>query len=183
MKFLFLILPLVFALCDQAFAAAYLSQAQANQAEFELNKANPNAMQHNLLGSLVTFQKKGVLRATYKFSRDGGALGAHNLLSYKGAAIVLPKGAIVSDCLLDFRTAFLSGGSTTINFSTGKAAADLKSSLAIASATGLVTCIPVSTAATAIKMTSDSIPTMTYDVSALTAGEVNVLIEYWLSDP
>jgi len=158
------------------------TQAGVKAAEFDLNRAAPGAMQKHQLGSLVTQQKKMVLKGVYNFAVDGGAIGTKTLKGADGKALKLPKGAIVSDCLLDFRTATTSGGSATISFGTGQATNDLKSALAVASGTGLVACIPVGTAATSIKMTADRTPSISIAVAALTAGKVSVLIEYWMSD-
>lgn len=161
-----------------------LTKEQMLKAEFELNKANPNAMAVDQLGSQTIQRKKQVLKATYSFAVQGGVFGsAISLLdSVTGKAATLPKGAIVSDCLLDFKTTTTSLGSATISISTGQGAADLKSALAVASGTGLVTCIPIGSAATAIKMTANQSPTITINTASLTAGVLNVLIEYWMSD-
>lgn len=158
------------------------SQASVKNAEFALNRASPGAMQKYQLGSMVTYQKKWVLKGTYDYSVSGGAISTINLKDQYSNTLTLPKGAIVSDCLLDFITAGASLGSATISVSTGQSAADLKSALAVVSATGLVTCVPVGTAATSIKMTADRTPTISIATAALTAGKVNVLIEYWMSD-
>ncbi len=182
MKFASFIFASVMLLICATPAFAALTEAEAKRAESQLNSSSPNAMQVNRLGSLVMQQKKHVARANWKFSRDGGAMTTPiNLKTVDGNPLKLPKGAIVSDCLLDFKTA-AQGATATLSFSTGQSAADLKSALAVASATGLVTCIPVGTAATSIKLTADRQPTLVIATAALTAGEVNVLIEYWLSD-
>ncbi len=181
MKFLML-LSLV--LSFSGLTASALTQDQVQKAQFELNKASPNGMAVNKLGTIVMQREKQVLKATYNFSTQGGVFGSAITLKdgVTGADASLPKGAVVSDCLLDFRTAATSLGSATLSFSTGQSAADLKSALAVASATGLVTCIPVGTAATAIKLTANRTPTLTINSVSLTAGYVNVFIEYWMSD-
>lgn len=159
------------------------SQADAKNAEFGLNRSDPEANQKYRLGTLVTTKKKWVQKGIYDFSKVGGAAGtAINLRSDTANSIKLPKGAIISDCILDFVTATASGGSATISIGTGQSTTDLVSALAVASGTGLVACTPVGSAATAIKMTADRTPTITIGTAALTAGKIYVMIEYWLSD-
>lgn len=135
------------------------------------------------LGTEIVDNKVHLLRAKYKYSEVGGAVGTVSLLDVDGKPAQLPEGAVIVDCLIDVITAPTSAaGSPTIAFGTGMAGNDLKTATAIASYTGRVACIPVGTAATAIKMTGTHTPTATIASAALAGGDINVLIQYILSE-
>ncbi len=159
-----------------------LSSSEVGSAEHKLNQASPGAMAETQLGTTLFREQVHTLKAVYDFAKQGGAVGTVSLLGPDGKAAVLPKGAIVRDCLIDVLTAPTSGGSPTIALGTGQTGTDLKAATAIASYTGLVVCIPIGTAATAIKLTADRTSTATIATAALTAGKFNVLIHYELSD-
>lgn len=166
--------------CAPAFS---ITQSGAQNAQFDLNLASPNMMAKHKLGDKVTIEKKWVLKGTYNVVTQGGLVGVtYNLTDPNNNSLRLPKGAVVHNCVLDFITQPTSAGSATFSISTGQSAADLKSALAKASATGLVACVPVGTAATSIKMTADRTPTIIVNTATATTGKVNVLIEYYLSD-
>ncbi|MBL7716584.1 MAG: hypothetical protein JNL01_14060 [Bdellovibrionales bacterium] len=158
-----------------------LSASDLGSAEHKLNQASTQAMAETQLGTLLFREQVHTLKATYDFAKQGGVQGAIQLLGPDGKAAKLPKGAVVRDCLIDVLTTPV-GGSATIALGTGQTATDLKAATAIASYTGLVTCVPVGTAATAIKLTADRTPIATVATSDLTTGKFNVLIHYELSD-
>lgn len=134
------------------------------------------------LGSQVTQKKVNVMKAVYDFARLGGSSGASAILKdASGGQAVLPAHAIVTDCMIDVLTALspapaqMSLGLTTVN--------DLKTATAVGSYVGRMDCIPVDTAATAIKIGSTrSSVIASFTVGAVTAGKFNVFIEYYLSD-
>lgn len=136
-----------------------------------------------LLGSQVITNKEQLLKCRYDFSMQGGssaaAINLKNVVD--GTNCELPSGAIITDGLIDIITAPV-GNSSTIAFGSGQAANDLKTATATASLTGLVTLIPVGTAATAIKMTAIRKPTITIATAALTVGKFNVFIKYLLGN-
>lgn len=134
------------------------------------------------LGAKVVRETSHVLKVYYDFSLVGGAVGTVALKDANGKQPYLPKGAIVRDCIIDTITALTSGGSATVALGTGASGADLKAALGYASYTGRVACIPVGTAATAIKLTSNVQPTATIAAAAVTAGKLAILINYDLSD-
>ncbi len=180
MKFLMVFLIAMMTLFTANSIAA--TQLATKGAEYDLNLASPGAMAKHQLGSLVVSQKKWVLKGTYDFAVQGGAISTIKLRGDDLKELKLPKGAIVSYCAIDVLSALTSGGSATVAVSTGKTAADLKAATAYGSITGLVACVPVGTVATSIKLTADVIPTITVAGAALTGGKFNVLIEYTLSD-
>lgn len=155
-------------------------------AAFSLNHGS--GFQKYELGRKVIEQDVRDLRLTYDFSVSGGALGVLKLpiaktpASSSQVSATLPKGAIVVGCYIDVITTPTSGGSATISIGTGQTATDILGATAIASYTGIVACTPTGSAATAIKLTADRVPTITIAVAALTAGKFNVHIQYALSD-
>lgn len=135
------------------------------------------------LGTEVMNKKVHALRAQYDFTVSGGAVGAISLLDVDGKPAKLPNGAVIVDCLIDVVSAPASTTSAaTIALGTGLAADDLKTATVIGSYTGLVACIPVGTAATAIKMTAEHTPKATIATAALTGGKFNLLIQYILGE-
>ena len=159
-----------------------LSASDLGSAEHKLNQASTQAMVETQLGTLLFREQVHTLKATYDFAKQGGVQGAIQLLGPDGKPAKLPKGAIVRDCLIDVLTAPTSGGGATIALGTGQTATDLKAATAIASYTGLVACVPVGSAATALKLTADRTPIATVATADLTNGKINVLIHYELSD-
>ena len=153
--------------------------------QFVLNRGTPAQVKAQL-GSQVTVWKKHVLKASYDFAKQGGAIGAISLLGENGLAAELPGKAIVTGCFIDVLTSPTSSGLATIALGTGQSTTDLKAATAIASYTGIVACVPVGTAVTAVKLTQAKsavvVPKATVAAFALTAGKFNVLIEYLLSD-
>lgn len=185
MKKLFLVLTL--ALCSAAVYGATRTEELGNQ--FKLNQASPGAMAETRLGDQVVLKSVRKMRAYWDFSVSGGAAGTFTLLdAATGKSAVLPKGAIVRDCLFDIITAPSplaipsATPSPTIAFSTGQSAGDLKAAAATGAYTGLVACIPVGTAASAIKLTADRTMTMVLTPDAVAQGKIYVLVTYEMSD-
>lgn len=176
--YLFMLL-FVFA-CSPAFAVTYVG---LQGEEFGLNRAAPEQMQKNQLGTLITRRVVRVLRGSFDFAKSGGNIGAYNLTAENGQAAILPKNAIVTNCAIDVITAGTSSSSGTIALGTGQSATDLKAATAAASYTGLVACVPVGTVGTAIKMTADRTMTATIATGNISQLKLNVLVQYILSDP
>lgn len=158
------------------------TRAQLEGDLFDINNMTPTGSAAQL-GEKVVNESVHTLRAYYSFGVQGGTFTttAITLRGTDGKAAKLPKGAIVRNCVLDFVTAATSLGSATISVGTGQSASDLKSALAVASATGLVACVPDGTVATAIKLTADRTPTVTIGTASLTAGKLWVVITYEMS--
>lgn len=132
------------------------------------------------MGSVV-FREIRTIVGTYDFSVQGGAIGSVNLKDVNGMDATLPRSGIILNSLIDVITAPTSGGAATIAF-TAQSAGDIKAALAIASYTGLVAGVPTGSAATCIKLTADRTLTATIATAALTAGKINVIIQYILSE-
>lgn len=129
----------------------------------------------------VAHQAKGVLKCVYSFAIQGGAVSTIKLLDDQGNAAILPSKAIITGVYCDFYTAFTSGGSATVALG-ANTTVDLLAATAVASCTGLVAGIPVSTAATSVKLTAQRQIAMTIAVAALTAGLANIFVEYVYSN-
>lgn len=143
-----------------------------------LNKMNSTA-QLLRLGSLIEGQQ-GALRATYDFAVQGGAIGTVNLKDSDGNDATLPIGAIITQVYIDEVTNVTSGGSATIAFG-ANTTTDLIGATAIASFTGIIAGTPTGTAATMVKLTAARTLTATIGTAAVTAGKLNVFVEYVVS--
>lgn len=165
--------------------------------KFELDNSPVGA--RVALGTQVTDKKVHILRAQYDRANTLATTGSIELLDLDGKPAKLPINSIVTDCLIDVKTAPVLDSSVTniapyFAFSTGvDGVKDLKADVPASALSGLVACIPVGTAATGIRITTESTPIMTitsashappYSTttpSVLTAGKINVLIQYILS--
>jgi hypothetical protein len=147
--------------------------------EFQLNRG-VGSMQRTQLGTRLMRESKRVMRARYDFAvGSGSSLASITLKDVNGGNAVLPDGAIITNVIFDVLTAPTSNGSAQLAF-TAASAGDLKAATAIASFTGLVAGVPVGTAATAIKLTAEATLAMAVTVADLTAGKIDLLIEYHL---
>lgn len=153
--------------------------AQERGAQFDLNKASPGAMLKHQLGTRAVSQTIRIAKAKYDFAVQGGAVGTGNLVGENGQPVVLPNKAVIVDCLIDVLTQGATSASGTLAL-TSNGAGDLKGATAAASYTGRVACVPVGTAATAIKLTADRTLTYTIATGALTNGKLWVYVYYIL---
>jgi len=141
------------------------------------------------LGTQLQEKKRHMIRAQYNFAVQGGAIGVVELLDVDGKKAQIPGGAIITGCLLDVITApnTATTNDTTLSFSSGIVGGDLQVAAGFTPSytpSGIKACIPVGTAATMIKLgttTKNYTPSMTIGVLALTAGKINLWIEYILS--
>lgn len=160
---------------------AYAALPPLSEVEFVLNNSGQGAQVQ--LGTQIAAKKLHALRAQYDFATLGGAKQAHSLLDVDGKAAVLPDNAIVVDCMVDVITAPDSTAAAAISFGLASAA-DVRE-LQVATntyASGRVACVPVGSAATSIKVTSDTTPTMTIATFPLTAGKLNLWLWYVVSE-
>lgn len=155
--------------------------ASNNDAQFQLNRVTSEIAYKQQLGRLLIKHTQRLLKCTYDFTKQGGAISSINLLNEDGQKCIVPNKAIIRDVTIDVLTAGTTSASGTMAL-TAQTAGDLKAALAAASYTGIVAGIPVGTAATAIKMTADRTVLGTIATGAFTAGKWNVLIEYVLSE-
>lgn len=134
------------------------------------------------LGTQLVDKKVQVMKALYSYAVQGGSTAASvNLKDVDGKDAVLPDNAVITKVIFDVLTAPTSTGSATIAFG-ANSTTDLKAATAIASYTGLVAGIPVGTAGTSVKTTAQRTLTATIGTADLTAGKINVFVEYYISD-
>ena len=150
------------------------------------------------LGTQITDKKVHILRAQWDHAVQGSTTGSISLYDLDGKPAKLPINSIVTDCLIDVKTAITLNSTFAVNapyfaLKTGvDGVQDLKANVPASALSGVVACIPVGTAATAIRITTESTPVLTITSashsawssttpSVATAGKINVLIQYILS--
>jgi|TARA_R110000744_G_scaffold316300_1_gene422969 hypothetical protein len=127
---------------------------------------------------------KQTCKFVYDFAVDGGSHSASNQgLTGNGAGVItpadaditIPENAIITDCITYVTTAMTSGGSATVAIGCGGAA------LVAATAfdNGVFDDEDVTHTVVADKTTAAGRPTITVATAALTAGVVEVIIEYY----
>ena len=118
--------------------------------------------------------KKNVARFRYDFATHGGAVGDIVL------SALLPAGAIVTSGMIEVNEAVTSDGSATValKLETGE---DVLAATGKASLTegALLDTVPVHTAATAVKIVDATAVTLTVGTAALTAGQMDIYLEYF----
>lgn len=107
----------------------------------------------------------------YKFSSDGGAVGD---ISF-GAK--LPAGSVITAIYYDEISNVTSGGSATVLMKAGSTNIQ-SAATAFASLTGVLLVSPTAP----IKLASEGELKMTIAVAALTAGELNIAVEFYMSE-
>lgn len=145
-----------------------------------LNRMNSHALA-SLLGDKVHSMKVCMV-GKYDFSVQGGAVSTINLLDSKGAALKVPANFVCTNVIIDRVTS--PGAITSGTISLGlNSTADLlaATNMTAFDGTTLLAGIPVGTAATAIKVTSEATLTATVATTALTAGKFYVSLEGFLS--
>lgn len=130
---------------------------------------------------LALNKKRGTLKCVYDFAVLGGAVSTINLVDDDGNPAVLPSKAIITQVYSDVVTAPTSGGSATMSLG-ANTTVDLLAATAVASWTGTQAGIPVGTAATMVKLTAQRNIVMAIAVAALTAGKINVFVDFVLSE-
>lgn len=132
------------------------------------------------LGSLVN-KKRGCLKCSWDFSVQGGAVGTVNLLDDDGNPAVLPINAIITQVYTDEVTNVTTSASGTLSLG-ANTTTDLLGATAAATFAGIQAGVPVGTAATMVKCTAARNLTASIATGALTAGKLNVFVEFVISD-
>lgn len=179
-KILFLML-----LAIQANSATVMKYSTSG---YELNRESALNRKYSI-GTLVTDSAQFGSRGVWKFSTQGGLAGTvYNLKDDNGADIVFPAGTVITNCLIDIPTA-LTSSSSSGKISIGVSdVGDLKAASFIATynassgpATKPLGCVPTGTTATMIRIGSEGRLSMQTGSEALTAGQIDVWVEYILS--
>lgn len=149
--------------------------------KFFLNRMNSVASKTQL-GTMLR-QRKGTIKAIYDVSADPtrGTVASHNLLDEDGNAIVIPKGAIITQCYFDVITAFTSTGNNGTFAFNSEGAGDLLAAVDADTKSGVFAGVPVGTAATMIKMTAARTLQATVATNALLTGKLHCFVDYVLS--
>ncbi len=133
------------------------------------------------IGSVVN-RTKNCMKCVYDFAVLGGAVATINLVDDEGNLAVIPDNAVIERVVVDVITQPVSSGSATVaigaNTTTDILGATAKASLPV----GLLEGVPVGTVATAVKLTAARNITATIGTAALTAGKINVFVEYYVSE-
>lgn len=180
----FLAMLLVCALAESAFALP-VSHKDTRQL---LNSASPNSLRTTQLGSQVTNSKVHLLRATYRYSAQGGSSSTSpiSLRDFDGKPAKLPSGAIIKQVAILTNTqpvSTVSGANSATLAFRAQSAADLKAATsALTYTAGIAAGIPIGTAATMLKLTAERTIQLTLGVADLSAGSIDLLIEYYLTD-
>lgn len=188
MKKTFLLVAL---LTSQLFGAAAIQPLVGG---YELNRSGAVQRKYSL-GTAIANGPFGV-RGVWKFSDQGGAAGAVlKLHDSEGLNVTLPAGAVITNCLIDVPVLLTSSsGSAKMSFS-ASGIGDLKAATFIGQFAGQAStlnlssgvsskpsaCIPDGTTAAMIRLTSEGALQVGIGSEALTAGQVDVWVEYILS--
>lgn len=162
--------------------------AQRNDADTKF-RLNQGYGADSSLGSHLIDRKEQVFHGQVDFAASyaNQVSGSISLRGTNGQPGSIPAGAIVTDCIIDVLTAPLSGNTyfPKISFGTGATTQDLKLVTTTASYTvSEMACIPVGTAATALKLASAVVPVAyvatvsVVPTASITAGKIDVFIKY-----
>ncbi len=130
------------------------------------------------LGSVVD-QSKGLLTCVYDFAVLGGTGPSYALLDQHGNTCKLPAGAVVVRDYIKTLTAFVvNGGASTVAFGI-LVFNDMKTATSTASYTGMIEGALTGVATAAVgPFTTASTTVNMYSTSLLTAGKVEIFLEY-----
>lgn len=161
-----------------AYAVTNLSSGGAYQLNHNTGKVGSDTSIGSVLYSAQQFGTYG----QYKFSRDGGAIGTVNLKDQNGVTVKLPANAWISKCFIGVKTAPTSALSQGV-ISFGIQSEGILKAGAFAtgySADTLVACIQDGTTSNASRLTGTGTLQMAISSEALTAGQIDVWIQYML---
>lgn len=165
------------------FSSVAFANITADQ-EHILNTSS-SAAQKVQLGTLVN-KTRNLLVAKYSYAVQGGTTVSDiNLLTNLGnrrSYAKLPDNAIITDVWLDVLTQPVSSGNATVAVTANSAGDLLASTAKAALPVGFKQGIPMGSTTTFVKLTAERTVTATIGTAPLTAGKVNVYIEYVIGD-
>lgn len=144
------------------------------------NKANDWICAKNKLGDELS-KSFNCVKGNWKFSRDGGEVGDYSLKGLDGSApVALPAGAIVVSAFLYVKSQVTSGGALTLDLNIEAANDGLAAQALAGLATGAkIQGVPdFGTLSDSVVLTSEKAPSISINVAAATAGEVEVYLFY-----
>ncbi len=126
---------------------------------------------------------KYLATATFDYAALDSAGVANSATGSHGLGVYLPTGAIITRAWYQVDTTFTSATDSATIALTANSAGDLKAAVAISDGTnpydaGIFDGIPVDTAATKIALTAERQLIATVAVTALTAGKLDLFVEY-----
>ena len=146
----------------------------------ELDKSNDWVMAKNKLGHELS-KSMNCVKGNWKFSRDGGAVGDITLKGLDGVeTLSIPSGAIIVSAFVFVKTAVISGGLLTLDVNV-EAANDCLAAQAVAGLTlsAKIQGVPdFGTLADSVVTTAARTPSVSLNVAAATAGELDVYFFY-----
>lgn len=153
------------------------TKAKFNEIESQENQM-PLTNPVNKPGTAITKNKVQVLRLVYNFAVSGGAVSNINLVGLDNDAdAYLPQGALVVGADMVVATECTSGGSATIALGVNSAG-DVIAAEAVASFTaGAIISLD-----TKVKASANVKPFISIADAALTAGKINVYIQYIIAE-
>lgn len=175
-KFIFALLA-----TGQLFAASVITDSGGG---YELNRASTLNRKYSVGTHLAngTFGVKG----QWSFAVSGGAASTDiYLLDAEGLRVSLPAKSIVTNCLIDVATAptaaTTSGGATFLLKSNGESLKGLTYNASLTT-TAPIACTPTGSVGQMLKIASETFPVLRTTSEAMTAGKINVWLQYVLSN-
>lgn len=155
----------------------------SNNGAYQINRSSAVARKYSLGTQAMAAGTLGV-KAQYDFAKSGGASGDITLLDHEGLAVKLPNKAIITNCLIDVATQPTSSTSSGSLAFSSSAVGDLKAATFVAgyTTTSRIACIPTGSTGTMIKLSSEATLKVRIGSEALTAGKINVWVQYVLSE-
>lgn len=156
------------------------------QGAYEVNRSSALFRKFNVGTHIADSQQWGS-RAQWDFAASGGAANSDiTLKDYDGQSVMVPAGAVLVDCYLDVVTAPTSSTSSGSLAWSSSDVGDLKAATFVNSYTtgSLIHCTKPSgsfTSGTMIRFTSEGTLKVRVGSEAITAGKINVYLQYILS--
>lgn len=144
-----------------------------------LNSADKAAFDRFYAGPLGTAlgNKAHVVKGTWDFADQGGAVGTFNLHDIDGNNIVLPLGAIIKQVWTKEVTNVTTSASGTLSLGAATTV-DLLAATAAATFAGVQDGIPTGSGANMIALAAAATLTGSIATGAMTAGKIDVYVEF-----
>lgn len=164
-------------LATQAFAVLPSNGA------YELDRSGPLQRKYSMGSQLREAQTFG-LKGQWSVASQGGAATTSYAFKNEWLSedITLPKGAIIRECFFDVVQSVTSATSSGKFSLDSNATGDLKAAAFANTFSGRVACIPEGTLSNAVKLTAERTIQLTVGSEALSAGKVNLFLQYVLSE-
>lgn len=164
-------------LTAQAFAVVSSSGA------YQLDRAGAVERKYSLGSNLREAQTFG-LKGQWSVESQGGSASTSYAFKNEWLSedITLPQGAIIKECFFDVVQSVTSATSSGKFSLDANSTGDLKTAAFANTYSGRVACIPTGAIGSAIKLTAERTLQLTVGSEALSAGKVNLFLQYVLSE-